>query len=526
MCGTTGNRLNRRYDHARVIGRQLSRVLGAAPDRSVLVLLFVVAIYRVSLLGVGANGMTDETRYFRTVIAVQAAREGDFRTAFAQIAASNGRQGAALAEVPLVLLQAIPAAFGVAASNPRSLVIPTAFNVIVSLVTLYLFVRIAHLLTADMTAALTAALLYALLVNSTFYVRHLITYDWSMCVGVYALWRCLSRPATLRLAAETGVLAGLMFTFYAGHYLFGVVLGLCVLGLTSDHSVRGMLRSGAVLTTGVIGVIAATELLCRAGGISYVRSSLDFSRTVRLGSYDEGWTYLAQYLWQVERASGVVLIIATLVALGFSIDRARRWAPTPFDYVLLSATLIWAWQAFNSAQLHNMVVYGRLIKPWFFVMALALAHTLAMLRGRTEKRMACVTVVICAIWSWVPSALELYRLAYPADVLYAFHVDSARIPVSQSRCDLATTTTTFSPGPLDRETRYPYDDDSNYVLINFCHGPPRPDPPPPIEETGELLFDGPHFLTSPAYAFEGFSPDERDRMTRHAYRVRLYRRER
>jgi hypothetical protein len=97
--------------------------------------------------------------------------------------------------------------------------------------------------------------------------------------------------------------------------------------------------------------------------------------------------------------------------------------------------------------------------------------------------------------------------------------------VSQTRCDLVTTTTTFSPGPLDRETRYRYDDDSNYVLINFCHGPPMRTPPPPVEETGELLFDGPHFLTSTMYSFEGFTPDERERMKRHADRVRLYRRD-
>src|SRR4051812_7715467 len=98
------------------------------PRRLFAVLLILTAIYRVGLLGRGTLAFVDETFYFTSVQALQSIATGDVHGAVAAIAAARGRNGAAVAQIPLAIAQAIPAHYGVPASNLRSLLIPTAFN--------------------------------------------------------------------------------------------------------------------------------------------------------------------------------------------------------------------------------------------------------------------------------------------------------------------------------------------------------------------------------------------------------------
>jgi hypothetical protein len=103
---------------------------------------------------------------------VQALAAGRLREALGHIATNLARPGATLIRLPVAALQAVPLAFGVAASNPRSLLIPQVFNVAVSLVILYFFFEICLILCENATTALIAALVYALLVSTNLYVRH------------------------------------------------------------------------------------------------------------------------------------------------------------------------------------------------------------------------------------------------------------------------------------------------------------------------------------------------------------------
>ena len=95
--------------------------------------------------------------------------------------------------MPVAALQAIPARFGVPASNLRSLLIPTSANVLITLLSLYLVFSIGVILCGNEAAALAAAVVYAFLVNSNVYVRHVLPYDWALCAGLLTLWLSLFR---------------------------------------------------------------------------------------------------------------------------------------------------------------------------------------------------------------------------------------------------------------------------------------------------------------------------------------------
>ncbi len=181
------------------------------------VFLVIMAGYRLTLLDRGATAFVDETLYFTSVMALQSFAVGDVRGGLRHIAAARGRQGAELIQLPLAALQAIPSAFGIPASNLRSLLIPAVFNVVISLVTLFLFFKVCLVLSNDGWAALAASVVYGLLVNTNLYLRHILPYDWALLLGVYALWLALTRPPSPWLALVTGALTGMMITFYTGY---------------------------------------------------------------------------------------------------------------------------------------------------------------------------------------------------------------------------------------------------------------------------------------------------------------------
>ena len=91
-------------------------------------------------------------------------------------------------------------------------------------------------------------------------------------------------------------------------------------------------------------------------------------------------------------------------------------------------------------------------------------------------------------------------------------------------CELTPGTSYASPGPLNRTTRFPYGAGGDYVLVNFCQGPPSGRFY--VDAPGyRQIFDGPHWLTYPAYGYEGFAPDARAEITRGGYRVQAYARD-
>lgn len=498
-----------------------------AAGRLFLLLVAVVAVYRLTLIERGTLAFVDETCYFTSVMVLQAIGAGDLHGALSHITTNCARPGASLIQLPVALLQAIPSAFGVAASNPRSLLVPAVFNVGVSLTTLWFFFTVAVALCEDAWAALAAAVLYALLVNSNIYVRHLVPYDWALAVGACAMWLGVTGRRTVWLAARTGLLAGVMVTIYPGYYALAPVVGIAIGGQLWAQGPRRAAQSVIVFGAAVAVVIAAAELICRAGGVSYIGNALALSRTIGMGAFDEGWTFLPAYLIQVEHLSGIALLVGTAVGLWRAVAGLRRGALGAMDWLLVPAFAGWLWQAASSAELHRMVLYGRLIHPWLLFMAWALAAAMAAIDRKALRTVACAMVVVVSVVSWAPSALAYYHLVYPSDVLYALRIDTTRLPAERMACELAPGTWYASPGPLNRATRYPYTDATNYRLVNFCQALGLTSPPPPPSgmevSDGVLLVDGPHWMTYPAYGFEGLPPDVRAAVAGNRYRVRAYR---
>jgi hypothetical protein len=499
--------------------------VGAA-DRRIVLLLVLVGAFRLSLLGRGAMSFLDETWYYKSALALQLFQAGRPSAAFEQIASTNGRPGAAVVSLIPAAMQGIPFAFGVSPSNPWSLMIPTTLNVAVSLVTVFLFFRVClELLAGDRWIAITAAAVYSLLVNTNMYVRHMLPYDWALAAAVYALWLAISRPSNARIAFRIGLLAGSVVAIYPGYYMLAGIPAVVMVSGDAPAGWTQRWRAAAGFAAGAVTVVGAFECVCRLGGISYVGSVMTLGRTITQGSFDEGWVFLPTYMIQVERYTGAALLVGTaayVARAGSAI--ARGEFPRRIDWLILPALTAWLYQAVGSAQGHTMVLYGRLIHPWMMFLVLALADAIAWVRPRGVRLALCGAAVCTAVLTLATAVPAYYRLAYPADVLYRFGVNTALLPAGRMRCELDPVYSYASPAPLNRRTGYPYQKRADYLLINFCQGTPAPRArtAAPIDRRATLLYRAPHFMTFPAYGFEGLSPGDRRSMRERAYDVIVY----
>jgi hypothetical protein len=316
---------------------------------------------------------------------------------------------------------------------------------------------------------------------------------------------------------------------YPGYYPLGGVLAAALVARDSADGRRDWWKTLASVAGGAIVCIGVFDLLSRLGDDSYFTIMSQLSREQRgfaRGAY-EGWIFLPRYLIDVERGTGV-LLIAGVAAYGAQLiarftDRRRR----PLHWIILTAAIIWAAQAIASAPGRQYLFSSRVIHPGFLFMTWALGDAIGWAREGKARRLVCAGAIAIALVSWAGFAVPYAGLAYPRDVLYTLGIDSAQVPPNQKICEMDPVNATYdSPPPRDRALGYPKAGPDEYLLLNFCQGFPVL-PGRNLElrtENLELKFDGPHFLSFPAYTYEGFNEEDRQGLQAPGYRVRVYER--
>lgn len=487
---------------------------------SLAMVMCAAGAYRLSLLGRGAFAFPDEGLYNNAVAAVLDLKSFHLRDVLSDIATCDSRPADAVVRMIPAALQVVTHAFGVPVTNPLAMLIPTGFNVIMSLITMYFFYRICLLLfDGDETIALTAVTVHALLVNTNLYIRHLLPMDSALAVTTFALWLTLARPTMRWLGISVGALAALTVTLYPGYYLLGGFV--CVVAIVQQIPMNWK-RAFAVAVGCAVGggaVIVVFEVMSIIGGHPYIWLAVRFSGSIKQGAFDEGWVFLPDYLIRVERAIGVVLLGTLLLySLRTWLEFRREGRIRPIQRVLLPAVAALVLQAIMSYHFQRFVIYGRLLHPWFIFLVIILADSIVWVRNRAARFRLCLAVVATAVLSVLPSAYDYYRLAYPMDILYALGIDTKK-----PHDVLAEMTVLYqytSPAPLNVETNYPYVSNVRRTLVNFCIGTapfrPLPDPPGSVP-----IYSGPHFLSFRAYGYEGLLPADRAEMASGRYRVRV-----
>ncbi|WP_158010155.1 hypothetical protein [Hymenobacter glacialis] len=505
-------------------------------------LLVLLLGVRLSFLGTGALAFPDEERYYRSVEAVEALVGGDVAGFCERLSQTQGRPGDALWRVAPASLQVLLAEVaGVSPHSPASLLIPVAFNYLIVLCSLLAYYRIGRLLLRNEPAALLSTLVYGCLVNTNLYIRHILPYDAALLcffVAVYWVLRLRQHPErrTYWAVFFIGALSALTFAIYPG-YNAAVVVGWLMLlekrAIWAFNWVR-LLGTSVVFALGAAGVLLLFELLTLAGGSSYLESCISLSSTITQGDFADGFSFLFNYLFEAERSLGYLLVGLGAASVPVLLYRLARRRPTVANYaelirnnmLLLSMVLAFLAYAVMVFYQEKLVFYGRILHLYLPFFVLLLAKVLYPATHRRRQFVPVALVAGIALYSFGVFTVEYHRIAYPLTVLYQ------QVPGLKG----ATVAHKSQTGTADNADYYlaraplaeapPTDTSRQAVLVNVAFLYPihagiwcnTVELPPSYK----LLFSAPHFLTLPAYPFEGYRAEERDIISHCKYQCQVY----
>ena len=480
----------------------------------------------------------DEQRYVTAMLGLRALGEGHVQEFLQAINSMGARPGDGLWRAIPGLGQAVLLLlFKLNPNSPPSLQVPQAFNVLIMGLNALLLYRIyRRFFSANIS--LVGIVLYSGLVNTNVYLRHILPYDHSLFFFLLAL-NYLLAPAdakTTRRHWWAGVLAGVSYAVYPGYFLGPLVL----LGLASvlsfapgGHEVISQtkrLKPVTSLLTGLAAVLVSFELLAQLSDTSYLASSRYIATTVTQGSFDEGFSFIATYFWEVEGWFGAMLLILFVVGLFLSARVAwasivrREYsseAQLPLLTLLLLVFLGWLGYAVAVQLAHKLVFYGRIIH--FFVPFIVMGGLVVLQRVAHEPTPNnwSLALIILGLWRFSTFALAYRTVEYPPDVVYAHGIHDVRqiAGIETSGCTQNLVYyRVFGPPIRDQRTNdYP-----RYKLINFAYllpiacYQPRPD-------AGNVVAAVPYVMKYRPYQFEGHNPAERTLLQTQAFGFRIIR---
>lgn len=528
-------------------------------------LLFAIGIYRFSLIDRGALSTPDEVRYWDAADAWEKLiAEHDIRGFFIAFASATNGRTEGTNKPGDTMLRLIPSLFqgivwkfsggihtrdsgsdiitsGIHFRNPISLKIPTAFNVIISLLVLWVFYAITLMLFRnDYGIALTATLVYGLLANSNIYIRHILPYDSALLAflfGAYFLIKDIVNNhglVSFKVCMASGAFAGFGFSIYPGYYFFPVVIFAVILFKRRiSFFSREELCHYAAFALSFLAILVFFELLARVGQTSYLAYLGKHAERINQGSFSEGFTFLPKYLFEVEGGIGVVILVATIwCILKWSILLLKGNLPFKSVFyldvlpVLFFSMFMGFFYHATLSLAQRMVFYGRLLHMYYPFLIWATMAVVVELRSKSLKKLlAYGAFPLLSIFSFLHFALAYNQIAYPLDVLYKLGINTERIDPKNLIAESKPYLHFLSPPPINFKTEEPYKLENNFLLANFFSFYPlekgdfKPFVPP---ANTKVVYQKPHFNTFPAYTFEAYSIPEREWAKQRRYQVSIY----
>ncbi len=505
-------------------------------------LIFVafIGIYRLVLIDRGAVSFPDEEIHYNSVSALSYLFNGDVKDFCNSISATFGRPGeATIRFMPALGQRILQKYFAIEYDDPRSLLIETIFNVIISIVILIIFYNISLILfNQKFLQAILSTVVYSLLVNTNMYIRHILPYNDSLLffmIIIYYLLKNIKKKSHLSVnnIIIVGLLAGFSFVTWDGSYVVPPFIFLMLLFANQNNFHRNKnITQLLVLILSTVSVLFIYEIIARIGGLSFLKLLFIQSISQNQGSFEEGFTFLPKYLIQVEGLIGYVILIFTVSYLIKVIydgikNKTVTLTDNPIKILILIVFIEILFHGLMTVIFHKLMFYGRFLHLFypFFVWA-TIAFIVEIINIKHQKVFFIVLILVSFI-SFINFSSEYLSLAYPGDVLYKQKIKINNTESSNLINESPPLFKISKPGHIYKKSNLSYPTiytENDFVLINFCFYYPISNEYTAYQPSmsQKLLYDAEHWQSFIAYQFEGSSIEERELLGRRNYRVRIY----
>lgn len=359
---------------------------------------------------------------------------------------------------------------------------------VVSLFHIVLVWCIARRLGGSYFEAAAAATLTAAATTMLYYGRHLLPYDCSMAIGLFAIWIGVKPDGGPLRSAVVGLLAAMTVLTYPGYWtLAGAALAI--------HLAQGPRRARSVVRRTwpsaacfVLGLLGAQRLHHALTGGDLRQQITGYASAVDQGTLSEGWSLPWEFLWHAEH--GLLLLWGAGVVS--YVWRARRAPIASLRPDVLGLVLIYGALVAFSVVLGMFVVYGRLARQLVPFLSLITAHEMA--RGSGLRK--AVTIPAAAFLAAAVVAQAAFNFQTPLHQVFpsTFQNESERLVQGKE------------PDQL--------------VWVNLGRLYPRPQPPQ-LPSAYKEVAAAAHPLAYLPYQYEGWKPEERAVLRASDLRMRL-----
>lgn len=422
----------------------------------------------------------------------------------------------------------IAAALGKSVLHPDVLYFIGLYNIIVSLLILYVFYRILLKLDFSVMLALTGTLVLGTLFNFNMYTRHILPYDQSLLFQLLALNLLLRDQLSPRTILLAGLLSAIGLTNYMGSFTFIFINGgLLIFPYYKEPKV--VLKNVLLFTLPFILLVSFYEIFTRMNGSSYLQFIGDYYHTIDSeGSNNEGLTFLFKYFYLVEKWWGLVLL---LLFFAGSYLLFKKGTSVKSKHVLLLGILSYLSFGMYIVFFQKMVFEGRILHIYYPFIIIGVMAWLKQQNLWPADRLA-IAVIFFACLNYGFVIKDFNSIGYPRNAIYKFHLFEEKGKVDFSFYAEMSPAVHYS-----QRSKYYIDSvgarilpPGHYLAINVCFLPHFPDSllksykPWRKAETDSIVFEQPDFQSHPAYTLEYCSQYGREFYLKNQLKIRVVKR--
>ncbi len=489
-----------------------------------------VNLYKFVLIRQGFLTEPDERRYLMTWIFLKHLLQGDLQGAVHAVFSAQGRPAS-------ILLHTIPAGLQFISAKIRHLElfetqnfdVVFVYNLVINIMTLYVLYRLFQLIFQNKTLSLTGILFYSVLVNNFSYLRHIYPYDESLLLFIYLAYRLVKAYLkqsnfNFKFSFWTGCFAFLGFLIYPAYYLSFIAIYFMFNFLIWQK--KNGIKTWLILNTGYISgstfLLFIFEILSRFGQASYLYNIRHLSGTVNQGDYRESYSFVIKYFWQVEQLTGLLLLTGIII-FPIAFFKLKKPSKQLTGIIVLSFLIPYLFYTTSAYFFHNMVMMGRILHQFIFVIVLINIFVLQTLNSKFRKYIILTLTLLLSIQFY--SQIQTYlKISYPRDVYWQYlkmypitHIKQiSEYENSWSNLPQKIDGFYINPNKLDSITIvngqyfFPVDDAGKYHAYH-------------LKNNKKLIFNSLHFINYKAYQFEAYKIKERALIDSLQFHIKIYR---
>lgn len=399
------------------------------------------------------------------------------------------------------------------------------YNIVVSLLTLYVFYKILLKLNFSIELALTGVILMGTLFHFNMYTRHILPYDHALLFQLLSLNLLLRdnlRPRTILLG---GLLSAIGLTNYFGGFMFVFINGGLLL-FTHRHNPKIAIRNCLLFISSFAALLLFYEVLTHVDGRSYLAFFRQYSQTVGTeGSPDESLIFVFLYFYFVEKWWGLLLLFVFFIGSYFILKRGDS---AKAKHLILLAVAAYLSFGLFSLVSHKLVFEGRVLHIYFPFIILGVVGWLRYQKLMSPHYIAAAFISFACI-NYFFVIRDLNSIGYPRDAIYKYHLFEDKTKYHFAFYE-------EMPGSIKYSDREGFGIDSigpatlpsgYYVLQNICFLPTYSDSilqckkPFAIGKTDSIIFEETHFESHPAYALEYCTRPGREFYIGQQFKIRV-----